>query len=63
MAHRSDGSAEMQGLIDGLPRADTDPDTAQRLGGRIEDLALAVRATELRNWLAHIGVTQSPTQM
>ena len=63
VAHRSDSSAETQGLIDDLTRADTDPDIARRLGGRAEDLRLAVRATELRNWLAHVAVTQSPTQM
>lgn len=63
VAHRSDGSAETQGLIDDLSRADTDPDTARRLGGRAEDLRLVLRATELRNWLAHVDVTQSRTQM
>ncbi|MBO6775363.1 MAG: type 1 glutamine amidotransferase [Marinibacterium sp.] len=63
VAYRSDGSAETQDLIDNLSRADTDPDFARRMGGRADDLRLAVRATELRNWLAHVDFTKSPTQM
>ena len=37
-----------------LDRAETDADAAARLGAAPEDLALTVRATELRNWLSHV---------
>lgn len=39
-----------------LDIADTDKSAAQQLGAREEDLTPNVRATEIRNWLAHIDI-------
>ena len=39
-----------------LERASEDADAAERLGTTPEAMAVPVRATELCNWLAHIGV-------
>lgn len=38
-----------------LDACETDRAAAARLGATPEDLALAVRTTELRNWLGHVG--------
>ena len=38
-------------VADDIAQADSDPDAAQRLGVRMDDLVPEMRLTELRNWV------------